>query len=74
MSPVVIQQQSVENENIENVKLNRTRPSIAGLGDSKYPGRDKQSFLFIHLHISNLFHIFVAELNHISYGINNRAT
>ena len=40
MSPVVIQQQSVENENIENVKLNRTRPSIAGLGDSKYPGRD----------------------------------
>lgn len=40
MSPIVIQQQSVENENIENVKMNRTRPSIAGLGDSKYSARD----------------------------------
>jgi hypothetical protein len=40
MSPIVIQQQSVENESIENVKMNRTRPNTSGLGDSKYTARD----------------------------------
>lgn len=39
-SPIVIQQQNVENESIDSVKMGRTRPSIAGLGDSKYTGRD----------------------------------
>ena len=40
ISPVVIQQQSVEGESTESVKLNKVRPSIGNLGDSKYMGRD----------------------------------
>ena len=39
-SPVVIQQQAFDQEGIENIKLNKLRPSVAGLGDSKYIGRD----------------------------------
>ena len=33
-SPVVIQQQNTDNESVESVKFNRTRPTTAGLGDS----------------------------------------
>lgn len=40
MSPIVIQQQNTDNESVESVKFNRTRPTIAGLGDSKYTGHD----------------------------------
>ena len=39
---VVIQQQSIESENNDAVKLNRVRPSIANLGDSKYCSRDSE--------------------------------
>lgn len=39
-SPIVIQQQNTDNESVESVKFNRTRPSVAGLGDSKYTGHD----------------------------------
>ena len=39
-SPVVIQQQSFENEGNDAVKLNRIRPTAQGLGDSKYISRD----------------------------------
>lgn len=38
--PVVVQQQSVETGNLEAFKANKIRPTLAGLGDSKYTGRD----------------------------------
>jgi len=38
--PIVIQQQSTENESNDSFKLNRIRPSGAGLSDSKYVQRD----------------------------------
>ena len=39
-SPVLIQQQAFESEGNEAFKLGRVRPSVAGLGDSKYVSRD----------------------------------
>lgn len=41
-SPIIIQQQAFESEGNEAFKLGRVRPSVAGLGDSKYVSRDKQ--------------------------------
>lgn len=38
--PVVIQQQSIETQNLEAFKNNKIRPTMAGLGDAKNPGRD----------------------------------
>lgn len=43
ITPIVIQQQSSESQGLEAFKLNRLRPSVSGLSDSKYPARDKQS-------------------------------
>ena len=39
-SPINIQQQNTDNESIDSMKLNRTRPTTAGLGDSKYTSHD----------------------------------
>lgn len=39
-SPVIIQQQSFENESSDNISNGRIRPSAQGLGDSKYIARD----------------------------------
>ena len=39
-SPVVIQQQAFEGEGLDAFKENKLRPTIANLGDSKYPSRD----------------------------------
>lgn len=39
-TPIVIQQQSSETSGLEAFKLNRLRPSISGLSDSKYTARD----------------------------------
>lgn len=39
-SPIVIQQQNTDNESVESIKFNRTRPTTAGLGDSKYTSHD----------------------------------
>lgn len=44
-SPVVIQQQAFEQESNEAFKLGRMRPSVAGLGDSKYTSRDSNIVL-----------------------------
>lgn len=44
-SPVVIQQQNFETENNDAFKTGRIRPSIVGLGDSKYTGRDSNIVL-----------------------------
>lgn len=44
-SPVVIQQQAFESEGNEAFKLGRVRPSVAGLGDSKYTSRDSNVVL-----------------------------
>jgi hypothetical protein len=44
-SPVVIQQQAFEQEGNEAFKLGRVRPSVAGLGDSKYTSRDSNVVL-----------------------------
>lgn len=42
MTPIVIQQQSVEAEGNDAFKNGKIRPSIATLGDSKYSARDSQ--------------------------------
>ena len=39
-SPINIQQQNTDNESVESVKLDRIRPTTAGLGDSKYTSHD----------------------------------
>lgn len=39
-SPVVIQQQAFAGESLDAFKENKLRPTIANLGDSKYPSRD----------------------------------
>ena len=44
-SPIVIQQQAFEQEGNEAFKLGRVRPSVAGLGDSKYTSRDSNVVL-----------------------------
>ncbi len=44
-SPIVIQQQAFESEGNEAFKLGRVRPSVAGLGDSKYTSRDSNIVL-----------------------------
>ena len=44
-SPVIIQQQAFESESNEALKLGRVRPSVAGLGDSKYTSRDSNVVL-----------------------------
>ena len=44
-SPIVIQQQAFDQEGNEAFKLGRVRPSVAGLGDSKYTSRDSNVVL-----------------------------
>ena len=44
-SPIVIQQQAFESEGNEAFKLGKVRPSVAGLGDSKYTSRDSNVVL-----------------------------
>lgn len=39
-SPILIQQQSTTNESNDSIKLQNIRPSVRGLSDSTYPGRD----------------------------------
>lgn len=46
-SPVIIQQQSSETQNLEAFKNNKIRPSVSGLSDSKYPARDATMMLGI---------------------------
>ena len=38
--PVVVQQQSLETTNLDAFKQNKIRPTMAGLSDSKYTGKD----------------------------------
>ena len=44
-SPVIIQQQAFDQEGNEAFKIGRVRPSVAGLGDSKYTSRDSNVVL-----------------------------
>lgn len=44
-SPIVIQQQAFDQEGNESFKLGKMRPSVAGLGDSKYTSRDSNIVL-----------------------------
>ena len=46
-SPVVVQQQSTETQSLEAFKSNKIRPTVTGLSDSKYTGRDCQIMLGI---------------------------
>lgn len=46
-SPVVIQQQAFSGESIDAFKLNKIRPTVAGLSDSKYISRDSNIVLGI---------------------------
>lgn len=69
ISPVIIQQQSVENENIENVKLNRTRPTVAGLGDSKYTARDANIVFGIFSPFKFNLDTYLADEHGVGYDI-----
>ena len=53
-SPIVIQQQAFESEGNESFKLGRVRPSVAGLGDSKYVSRDKLQFHLYSYYYNNV--------------------
>ena len=53
-SPIVIQQQAFESEGNESFKLGRVRPSVAGLGDSKYVSRDKLQFYLYSYYYNNI--------------------
>ena len=44
-SPVIIQQQNTDNESMDAIKLNKLRPTVAGLSDSKYSARNCDVFL-----------------------------
>lgn len=44
-SPIIIQQQAFDQEGNEAFKMGRVRPSVAGLGDSKYTSRDSNVVL-----------------------------
>lgn len=44
-SPIIIQQQAFDQESNEAFKIGRVRPSVAGLGDSKYTSRDSNVVL-----------------------------
>lgn len=44
-SPVVIVQQAFDTEGKEAIKMNKVRPSVAGIGDSKYCARDSNVVL-----------------------------
>lgn len=44
-SPIIIQQQAFDQEGNEAFKIGRVRPSVAGLGDSKYTSRDSNVVL-----------------------------
>lgn len=44
-TPIMIQQQSTENESNDSIKLKNIRPSVRGLSDSKYTGRDTNILL-----------------------------
>lgn len=68
-SPIVIQQQNTDNENIESVKLGRTRPSIAGLGDSKYTGQDCNIALGIFSPFKFGLDSYLKDINGSSYDI-----
>ena len=68
-SPIIIQQQSVENENIENVKLNRNRPSVSGLGDSKYTARDANIVLGIFSPFKFGLDTYLADEHGVGYDI-----
>lgn len=39
-TPVLIQQQNTDNESMDAMKMNKLRPTVAGLADSKYTARD----------------------------------
>lgn len=47
VSPIVIQQQNTDNESTDSIKMGRTRPTSAGLGDSKYTAHDANIMLGI---------------------------
>lgn len=47
VTPVIVQQQSVESESNDSVKLGRIRPSIGNLSDSKYTSKDANVILGI---------------------------
>ena len=44
-SPVIIQQQNTDNESMDAIKMNKLRPTTAGLADSKYSSRNCNVFL-----------------------------
>jgi len=69
MSPVVIQQQNTDNESVDSVKFNRTRPSTAGLGDSKYTAHDANIVIGIFSPFKFGLDTYLADEHGIGYDI-----
>jgi hypothetical protein len=63
--PVVVQQQSIETSNLEAFKNNKIRPTVAGLGDSKYTARDSS----VMIGITNPYSFELPE--YLGYDITN---
>lgn len=62
-SPVLIQQQNIETTGLDAFKANRIRPTLAGLADSKNPGKDCS----VMLGITNPFAFEIPK--YVSYDI-----
>lgn len=68
-SPVVIQQQNTDNESVESIRFNRSRPTTAGLGDSKYTSHDANIVLGIYSPFRFNIDTYLTDEHGIGYDI-----
>lgn len=68
-SPVAIQQQNTDNESVESIRFNRSRPTTAGLGDSKYTAHDANIVLGIYSPFRFGLDTYLADEHGIGYDI-----
>jgi hypothetical protein len=68
-SPVVIQQQNTDNESVESIRFNRSRPTTAGLGDSKYTAHDANIVLGIYSPFKFGLDTYLTDERGIGYDI-----
>lgn len=68
-SPIVIQQQNTDNESVESIRFNRSRPTTAGLGDSKYTSHDANIVLGIYSPFRFGIDTYLTDEHGIGYDI-----
>lgn len=68
-SPIVIQQQNTDNESVESIRFNRSRPTTAGLGDSKYTSHDANIVLGIYSPFRFGIDTYLVDEHGIGYDI-----